>query len=365
MFQKVLIANRGEIAARIARTCRRLGVTTVGVHSEADAGALHTPAVDESHLVGPAPVKESYLNVAAILDAAKRSGAQAVHPGYGLLSEKSHFARAVRDAGLVWIGPPPEALDRLRVRLDRAYRGAPHDHPVDRAFAAVVAIHGVPRAIPEALLEGFAWDVEGRSYDDLSGVLAYSARVASAVGVMMTVLMGRREPGVLARACDLGAAMQLTNIARDVGEDARNGRVYLPGAWLREAGVDVEAWRAKPTFTPAIGAVTERLLKEADKLYVRADLGVPMLPRDCRPAIRAARLLYADIGRVVRARGGNSVDSRAVVSKGRKLALVIRAWGARFSAGREPQAGDAPALPEVQFLLDAVAGARALPGGTA
>ncbi len=113
MFKKILIANRGEIAARIARTCRRLGVATVGIHSDADAGALHTTAVDESHLVGPAAVKESYLNAAAILAIAKASGAEAVHPGYGLLSEKSHFARAVIDAGLVWIGPPPEALDRL------------------------------------------------------------------------------------------------------------------------------------------------------------------------------------------------------------------------------------------------------------
>ncbi len=113
MFKKVLIANRGEIAARIARTCRRLGVATVGIHSEADAGALHTTAVDESHLVGPAAVKESYLNAAAILEVAKRTGAEAVHPGYGLLSEKVHFARAVLDAGLVWIGPPPEVLDRL------------------------------------------------------------------------------------------------------------------------------------------------------------------------------------------------------------------------------------------------------------
>jgi acetyl/propionyl-CoA carboxylase alpha subunit len=113
MFTKILIANRGEIAARIARTCRRMGVATVGVHSEADAGALHTTAVDESVLVGPAAVKESYLNVAAILDAAKRTGAQAIHPGYGLLSEKSHFARAVIDAGLTWIGPSPESLDRL------------------------------------------------------------------------------------------------------------------------------------------------------------------------------------------------------------------------------------------------------------
>jgi phytoene synthase len=89
-----------------------------------------------------------------------------------------------------------------------------------------------------------------------------------------------------------------------------------------------------------------------------------MLPRDCRPAIRAARLLYADIGRVVRARGGNSVDRRAVVSRGRKLGLVLKAWGARFSTSAEPQANDPPALAEVGFLIDAVAGAKALPGGS-
>jgi acetyl/propionyl-CoA carboxylase alpha subunit len=106
MFKKILIANRGEIAARIARTCRRLGVATVGIHSEADAGAFHTTMVD-------AAVKESYLNAAAILEIAKKTGAEAIHPGYGLLSEKSHFARAVRDAGLTWIGPSPEVLDRL------------------------------------------------------------------------------------------------------------------------------------------------------------------------------------------------------------------------------------------------------------
>jgi acetyl/propionyl-CoA carboxylase alpha subunit len=113
MFKKILIANRGEIAARVAQTCRRLGVATVGITSEADADALHPSVMDEVAVVGPAAVKESYLNVPAILEAAKRHGAEAVHPGYGLLSEKSHFARAVVEAGLVWIGPPPEVLDRL------------------------------------------------------------------------------------------------------------------------------------------------------------------------------------------------------------------------------------------------------------
>ncbi len=244
----------------------------------------------------------------------------------------------------------PEALARLRTRLDRAYAGTPQDHPVDRAFAHVIEAWELPRAVPDALLEGFAWDVDGRRYEDLSGVLAYSARVASAVGVMMTVLMGRREPGVLARACDLGAAMQLTNICRDVGEDARNGRIYLPLAWVREAGLDPDVWLRAPTFNPAIATVVERLLREADGLYARGDLGVPMLPRDCRPAIRAARLLYADIGRVVRSRGGNSVDTRAVVSKGRKLALVARASLSVFGASREPMTDDPPPLDEVRFL---------------
>lgn len=128
-MKKILIANRGEIAARIARTCRRMGIATVGVHSEADAEALHTTSVDHSILVGPAAVRESYLNVARIIEAAREAGADAVHPGYGLLSEKGHFARAVLDAGLVWIGPPPEALDRLgdkmRSRETAKHAGVP------------------------------------------------------------------------------------------------------------------------------------------------------------------------------------------------------------------------------------------------
>jgi acetyl/propionyl-CoA carboxylase alpha subunit len=113
MFRKVLIANRGEIAARVARTCKRLGITTIGVHSDADEGALHTTLVDASVHIGPAVVKESYLNVDKILEVAKATGAEAIHPGYGLLSEKVHFAKAVQAAGLVFIGPPVEALERL------------------------------------------------------------------------------------------------------------------------------------------------------------------------------------------------------------------------------------------------------------
>jgi acetyl-CoA carboxylase biotin carboxylase subunit/3-methylcrotonyl-CoA carboxylase alpha subunit len=113
MFSKVLVANRGEIACRVMRTCRRLGIKTVAIYSDADQGALHAELADEAVRVGPAPVKESYLQIEAVVAAAQQTGAQAIHPGYGLLSERSAFARAVAEAGIVFIGPPPEVLDAL------------------------------------------------------------------------------------------------------------------------------------------------------------------------------------------------------------------------------------------------------------
>ena len=111
MLTKILIANRGEIACRILRTCKRLGIATVAVYSDADAEAPHVRLADEAVRLGPPPVKESYLNADAILAAARQTGADGLHPGYGLLSENAGFARRVAEAGVTFIGPPPAVLD--------------------------------------------------------------------------------------------------------------------------------------------------------------------------------------------------------------------------------------------------------------
>ncbi|MEO8039694.1 MAG: squalene/phytoene synthase family protein, partial [Betaproteobacteria bacterium] len=185
-----------------------------------------------------------------------------------------------------------------------------------------------------------------------AGVLDYSARVAGTVGAMMSVLMGARAPDVLARACDLGVAMQLTNIARDVGEDARAGRVYLPLSWLREAGIDDKAWLASPTYSAALGTVVQRLLDVADALYERAGAGIGRLPLAVRPGMHAARFVYAEIGREVERRGLDSVSARAIVSGQRKLLLVARAMA---ECGRVRRPMPQEQLDATRFLVEAVA----------
>ncbi len=116
MFSSVLIANRGEIACRVVRTAQRLGLRTIAVYSEADVGAMHVSMADEAHLIGPAPVAESYLVQDAILDVARRSGAQCIHPGYGFLSENAEFAEACGKAGLEFVGPPPDAIRAMGLK---------------------------------------------------------------------------------------------------------------------------------------------------------------------------------------------------------------------------------------------------------
>ncbi|WP_132254546.1 phytoene/squalene synthase family protein [Methylobacterium segetis] len=266
---------------------------------------------------------------------------------YGLYAFCRHSDDAVDEARA---GTSRAEVARLEARLARIYAGDPADQPADRALAEIVARYAIPRALPEALLDGLAWDAEGRRYETLSDLCAYAARVASAVGAMMTLIMEVRDADALARACDLGVAMQLTNIARDVGEDARAGRLYLPLRWLAEEGIDPDAFLAAPAADPAIGRVVARLLEAAELLYARSEAGIGALPLACRPAIRAARLIYAEIGREIERAGFDSVGRRARVRGRRKAALLLRS--ALPLAGTDRSAH---CLPETAFLVAAVA----------
>lgn len=257
------------------------------------------------------------------------------------------FCRVADDAVDI-AGGRGAAIAALQQRLDRAYAGADDE----RALGAVLVRHGIPRLLPEQLLEGLAWDAEGRRYATLDGLLDYAARVAATVGAMMALLMGVRSSAALARACDLGLAMQLSNIARDVGEDAAAGRLYLPTDWLHEAGIDADRWLRAPRFSPALGSVVLRLVAEADRLYARAGAGVALLPLDCRPGIQAARKLYAAIGHEVARQGGDSTRRRAVVPGTRKAALLALALASPWPGSAA--AGDAPP-PATRALVEAAA----------
>ena len=260
------------------------------------------------------------------------------------------FCRIADD--LVDLGDDPrQALVTLHQRLDQIYDGRPDNHPIDRVLSQIVIDHKLPRGLLDALLEGFEWDTEGRDYHKLAEVCDYGARVAGTVGVMMAVLMGVKDHATLARAADLGVAMQLTNICRDVGEDARAGRLYLPRDLMREAGMDPEAFLRNPVPSPQLTRVLKELLAEAERRYQLADEGIRQLPRSCRPGILAARRLYAEIGHTVVHNDYDSISQRAVVSRARKIQILI---GLIRGPAAAPEYMHEPCAAENQFLIDAI-----------
>ncbi|MHB8511035.1 MAG: acetyl-CoA carboxylase biotin carboxylase subunit [Actinomycetota bacterium] len=189
MFDKVLVANRGEIAVRILRALRELGVRSIAVYSEADRESLHVKHADEAFMIGPAAPAESYLNIERLIETALRSGAQAVHPGYGFLAENEHFARAVVEAGLEWIGPPPSAIetmgDKVAARRAAVEAGAPvvpgtiepvRDPEEIRLFASE---HGFPIAIKASFGGGGRGFKVVRSESELQDALSSAQREAA------------------------------------------------------------------------------------------------------------------------------------------------------------------------------------------
>lgn len=219
-------------------------------------------------------------------------------------------------------GSPQERLAELREKTLRAVHGE-WDEMVFGALHRVVAERGIPELYLLDHLEGFAMDVAEREYHTLDDTLAYCYHVAGVVGVMMAMIMGVREPATLDRASDLGIAFQLTNITRDVMDDAAVGRVYLPGDWLQEAGVP-EGGIADPTHREKVHEITQRLLGVADQFYTSARHGIASLPFRSAWAIAVARFVYRDIGRLVRARGPAAWETRTKVSATRKLYGVAR-----------------------------------------
>lgn len=208
-------------------------------------------------------------------------------------------------------------LERLTDATVRAVRGEPPDDPAFAGLAEVVRRHGIPERYPLQHLAGFRMDAEGRLYRTQADLLDYCYHVAGVVGVMMALVMGAREAETLDRACDLGLAFQMTNIARDVIEDAAVGRVYLPEDWLAEEGIPV-AEMAEARHRPALARVADRLVASAEPYYRSAAVGLRDLPLRSAWAIATALGVYREIGLAVRARGPAAWDQRITTARSRK-----------------------------------------------
>jgi phytoene synthase len=238
-----------------------------------------------------------------------------------------------------------EQKRRLKDLYRQTRRALAGEAMTDQTFAAfqrVALRHRLPERWPLDLLDGFAMDVEHREYRTLDDVMAYCWHVAGVVGVMMARVMGVFDAQVLRRAQDLGLAFQLTNISRDVVEDAENGRVYLPADWLVEAGLEPTAEAvADPKNRAAVHAVTARLLAVAEPYYDSARVGLRGLPFRSSMAIAAARGVYREIGRKVIRRGPGVWTGRVSVGKAMKLwlfgrSVLIALWTRVLDRGKAP-----------------------------
>jgi phytoene synthase len=217
-------------------------------------------------------------------------------------------------------GSATGSLDEIQRETRAALAGRPRPGTPYEGLAEVVQRHRIPVRYPLDLVEGFAMDVGGRRYDTIEDTVTYCYHVAGAVGVMMALIMGTRDEETLDRACDLGIAFQLTNIARDVADDAAAGRVYLPRRWLAEDGVAPEAL-ARAGEAVRAGRTIGRVLDEAERYYASASAGIGRLPLRSALAIAAAREIYRAIGVKARTAQPAATGTRVSTTRGEKLAL--------------------------------------------
>ena len=203
-----------------------------------------------------------------------------------------------------------------------AFSFAPQSEPVFVALQYIAHRYGIPSHYALELIEGMAMDVRGTRYGSLKELLLYCYRVAGTVGLMMSHVMGLRDERALKHAADLGIAMQLTNIARDITEDAAMGRIYLPLRWLDEAKIPSEDI-ALPEHREKLAMLTLRLLREADRYYRSGDAGLWYLSFRSACAVAAARHVYAEIGSLLLRKGAHAWDQRTYVTGSLKLWVVI------------------------------------------
>ena len=214
-------------------------------------------------------------------------------------------------------------LKALREKTASAFSLESQQEPVFVALQYIVHRYGIPAHYAIELIEGMAMDVRGTRYANLRELLLYCYRVAGTVGLMMSHVMGLRGESALKHAADLGIAMQLTNIARDITEDAAMGRIYLPLSWLDEAKI-VHDEIAAPAHREKLAVITLRLLREAERYYRSADAGLWYLSFRSACAVSAARHVYSEIGSLLLRRGARAWDQRTYVTGSRKLWVVLR-----------------------------------------
>jgi len=215
-------------------------------------------------------------------------------------------------------------LASLKDRTAAAFSSAPQSEPVFIALQSIVRRYGIPAHYAMELIEGMAMDVRGTRYASFQDLLLYCYRVAGTVGLMMSHVMGVRDERALKHAADLGIAMQLTNIARDIVEDAGMGRIYLPLAWLSEAQIEPDEI-AVPKNREKLAVVTRRLLQEAERFYRSGDEGLWHLSFRSACAVAAARQVYSEIGGTLLCKGARAWDGRAYVTGPRKIRIVVGA----------------------------------------
>ena len=356
LFDTVLVANRGEIAVRVIRTLRRLGIRSVAVHSDADADARHVREADTAVRLGPAPARESYLDIDAVVDAARRTGAQAVHPGYGFLSENADFARALDAAGIVFVGPPVGSLDAMADKIRAKETVAAYDVPVvpgiqdptltDEQITAEAERVGFPLLIKPSAGGGGKGMVAVRAAEELPG----DDRLLAALEVA--------DAGDVLTSLDRGLAGMITEKGRSLSGGQRQ-RVALARALLTEAPalVLIEPTSALDSHTESRVARRLHAARRGRTTIVATES--PLVLEACDEVVllgddgERARSTHREL--LARAREG---DPDALAYR----AVVARAYGEQpddGGAGCGPDGDGEPAVPSEPAVPDAATAAGA------